>query len=97
MDKGEQNQESQIKEELRLIPPSMKDEYTKYEKARIIGARALQIAMGAPLILKLSKSELERLSYSPVKIAKLEFEKGVIPLTIKRPSPKKVEEEKVID
>ena len=32
--------------------------YTKYEKARIIGARALQIAMGAPMLLKLGDAEL---------------------------------------
>ena len=32
-----------------------KENYTKYEKARMIGARALQLAMGAPLLLKLSK------------------------------------------
>ena len=33
--------------------------YTKYEKARIIGARALQLAMGAPLLLKLTKEGFE--------------------------------------
>ncbi|MCX6687126.1 MAG: DNA-directed RNA polymerase subunit K, partial [Methanoregula sp.] len=26
--------------------------YTRYERARIIGARALQISMGAPLLIK---------------------------------------------
>jgi len=34
------------------------EKYTKYEKARMIGARALQIAMGAPFIIKLSAAEL---------------------------------------
>ena len=29
---------------------NIKMKYTKYESARIIGARALQIAMGAPLL-----------------------------------------------
>lgn len=62
---------------------------TKYERARLIGARALQIAMGAPLLLKLTKNELEALSYRPVTIAKLELERNVLPLTIKRPMPKK--------
>ncbi|MEA3379168.1 MAG: DNA-directed RNA polymerase subunit K [Nanoarchaeota archaeon] len=61
--------------------------YTKFEKARILGARALQIAMGAPLLLKFKKAELEAINYSPVDIAKLEMEKGVIPITIKRPLP----------
>ena len=60
---------------------------TKYEKARIIGARALQLSMGAPLLLKLGKNELNGLRYNPVKIAMLEYEKGVLPITIKRPMP----------
>jgi len=33
---------------------------TKYEKARVIGARALQIAMGAPILVKLTKEDFER-------------------------------------
>lgn len=64
------------------------EKYTKYERARIIGARALQIAMGAPFLIKLSKEDLERLRYNPLEIAKLEFEKDVLPITIKRPLPK---------
>ena len=51
--------------------------YTRFERARIIGARALQIARGAPVMLK---TDLK----SPIKIAELEFEKGVIPLDVKR-------------
>jgi len=66
---------------------------TKYEKARIIGARALQIASGAPLLLKLKKEEFEKINYSSVEIAKMEFEKGIIPITIKRPLPPRVHEE----
>lgn len=61
--------------------------YTKYEKARMIGSRALQIAMGAPFLIKLDESDLEELNYNPLEIAKLEFDAGVIPLTIKRPLP----------
>ncbi len=61
--------------------------YTKYEKARIIGSRALQISQGAPLLLKLSKKDLQELNYNPVEIAKVEFEKGVIPMIVKRPIP----------
>ncbi len=59
--------------------------YSKYEKARIIGARALQISMGAPFAIKLSPEELEKLHYNPVEIAKLELEKDAIPITVKRP------------
>ncbi|MEM1578989.1 MAG: DNA-directed RNA polymerase subunit K [Archaeoglobaceae archaeon] len=51
--------------------------YTRFEKARIIGARALQIAMGAPILINTDKTD-------PVEIALEEFEKGVIPITVKR-------------
>ena len=63
--------------------------FTKYEKARIVGARALQISFGAPIILKLKKKDFEEINYNPVEIAKREFEQGVLPITIKRPLPKK--------
>ncbi len=63
------------------------EKYTKYEKARIIGARALQIAMGAPLLLKLKEEELEKLNFNPIEIAKKEFNEGVLPITIRRPMP----------
>ena len=65
--------------------------YTKYEKARIIGARALQLAMGAPLLIKMSKKDLEDIRYSPIEISKREFDEGILPITIKRPMPIKVE------
>ncbi|KKU44648.1 MAG: hypothetical protein UX62_C0053G0003 [Microgenomates group bacterium GW2011_GWA2_46_7] len=66
--------------------------FTKYEKARIIGSRALQIAMGAPFLIKLSEKDLEDIHYNPVEIAKLEFKDDVIPIAIKRPMPKRREE-----
>jgi len=64
--------------------------YTKFEEARIIGARALQIAMGAPMLLNLSKKDLEQIRYSPIEIAKKEFNSNILPITIKRPLPSKV-------
>ena len=64
--------------------------YTKYEKARIIGARALQISMGAPLLMKLAKKDFEEMKYDPILIAKKEFDAGILPITIKRPMPMKV-------
>ncbi len=67
--------------------------FTKYEKARMLGSRALQIAMGAPFLIKLEEKDLQKIRYSPIEIAKLEFDEGVIPLTVRRPLPKKVEEE----
>jgi len=57
----------------------MSKEYNKFEKARIIGARALQISMGAPLLIKKPSKE-----YDPINIAFLEFNKGVLPITVRR-------------
>ncbi len=51
---------------------------TKYEEARIIGARALQLAKGAPPLIK------PRKGMSFIETAKEELEKGVIPLVIKK-------------
>lgn len=70
------------------------EKYTKYETARILGARALQISMGAPFLIKLSEKDLEEIRYNPVEIAKKEFEIGVIPITVKRPYPISEEYEK---
>jgi len=55
---------------------------TRFEKARIVGARALQIAMGAPVLIKLEKGLT-----NPIDIALKEFESGVLPITIRRTLP----------
>ena len=67
------------------------EKFTKYEVARILGARGLQIAMDAPLLVKLSKEQLENIKYDPIEIARIELESDVLPITIKRPFPKKIE------
>lgn len=72
--------------------------HTRFEKARIIGARALQISMGAPLFV--SEDELrekfsdeliqlygvddakEKVVLDPMKIASLEYEQNRIPIDI---------------
>jgi len=61
--------------------------HTRYEKARMIGSRALQISMGAPFLVKLSKKELEAKKFNPIEIAKLEYEKGVLPIAVRRTYP----------
>lgn len=68
------------------------EKFTKYEIARILGARALQIAMNAPLLIKLSHDDLEKIRYDALKIAEVEFESGVLPISVKRPFPQKREE-----
>lgn len=54
---------------------------TRFEKARIIGARALQISMGAPVLIKIKKG------MSPTDIVKKEMEEGVLPLAVVRKTP----------
>ncbi len=51
-------------------------ELTRFEKARIIGARALQLSYGAPALVK-SREE-------PIEIAELELKKGILPIVVVR-------------
>ena len=60
-------------------------EFTKYERARMIGSRALQLSMGAPFLVKLSDDDLKKIKYNPIEIAMIELSEGVIPITVKRP------------
>ena len=78
-----QKQEAQILQKL-----------TKYERARIIGSRALQISMGAPFLVKLEKEDLEKINYNPVEIAKRELEENVLPISVLREVMKKKTVEK---
>ncbi len=71
----------------------MEQELTKYEIARIIGARALQIAMNAPLLIKISQEDLEKIKFDALKIAEIEFNSNILPISVKRPLPKRKEEE----
>ena len=50
----------------------------RFEKARVIGARALQLKMGAPLLVSV------KVDITALEIAKLEYEKGAIPITVMR-------------
>lgn len=69
------------------------EQFTRYETARIIGARALQIAMNAPLLIKIEKEDLEKIKYDSLKIAEVEFESGILPISVKRPFPERKEKE----
>jgi len=55
---------------------------TRFEKARIVGARALQISMGAPILVEISEG-----FSSPIDIALKELEVGILPITIRRTLP----------
>jgi len=67
----------------------MEQEFTKYERARIIGARALQIAMNAPLLIKISEENLEKINFDALKIAEIELDSRALPISIKKPFPEK--------
>jgi DNA-directed RNA polymerase subunit K len=54
-------------------------DYTRFEKARIIGARALQLTMGAPILIQISKKMID-----PIIIATMEYEEQVVPITVRR-------------
>lgn len=55
---------------------------TKYEKARIIGARALQISMGAPILIDAANAPRGRFGF-----AEAELEAGILPMTVRRTLP----------
>lgn len=56
------------------------DRLTRFEVARIVGARALQIALGAPVLIKTEDT-------NSIKIARGEFKEKMIPITVKRKLP----------
>ena len=51
--------------------------YTRYERARIVGARALLISMGAPVLVRTAKID-------PLDIALAEFDENRVPITVRR-------------
>lgn len=56
---------------------------TKYEKARVLGTRALQISSGAPITVDVSGTS----ETDPLKIAARELKKGTLPLIVRRYLP----------
>ncbi|MDI6730074.1 MAG: DNA-directed RNA polymerase subunit K [Candidatus Altarchaeum sp.] len=63
-----------------LVAYKKKYNLNKFEIARIFGARALQIRMGAPVLIDVPNDKFLR----PFDIAKMEFENEIIPITIRR-------------
>ena len=55
---------------------------TRFEKARIIGARALQISMGAPLMIDMKTAPKGRFGF-----AEAELRAGALPMTVRRTLP----------
>ena len=61
---------------------SAAEHVNRFERARIIGARALQIGSGAPILIPVTPEE----AVDPVGVAEREFEEGKIPITVLRAS-----------
>lgn len=59
--------------------PRGPEEYTRFERARILGARALQVSLGAPILIDVPAELVD-----PVEIAEREFANGRIPITVRR-------------
>jgi len=55
---------------------------TRFERARIMGARALQLSLGAPVFIEIPKN-----ATSSLEIAMEELKQRVIPIVIKRTLP----------
>jgi DNA-directed RNA polymerase I, II, and III subunit RPABC2 len=57
---------------------------TRFERARIIGARALQVSLGAPILAEIPDAMID-----PVDISLAELEGNVLPMTLRRALPDK--------
>lgn len=67
-------------QEVRIGPPKL----TRFERARIIGARSLQLSLGAPILVELP----EKMS-DPIDIALTELKADILPMTLRRILPDK--------
>ena len=74
-----------VESKVEVGPPKI----TRFEKARIVGARSLQISMGAPVLLELDESLASGGTglNSPIEIALKELSEGILPITIRRTLP----------
>ncbi|MHA1409427.1 MAG: DNA-directed RNA polymerase subunit K [Candidatus Odinarchaeia archaeon] len=68
---------TKINFEVKLGPPIL----TRYERSRVIGARALQISMGAPILIDY-KGKID-----PIKVAEEELSQKILPIMIRREAP----------
>lgn len=66
------------KKKITIGPPKI----TRFEKARVVGARALQISMGAPILVEVSEGFT-----GPIQIALKELAADILPMTVRRTLP----------
>lgn len=55
---------------------------TRFEKARIVGARALQLSLGAPPLVVVSNNLIDS-----IRLAEYELDKKVLPISVRRVLP----------
>ena len=60
---------------------------TRFEYARILGARALQISMGAPVLVLEQEEQEEQEQGDPLLIAEREIRQGLLPILVRRTLP----------
>lgn len=70
--------ETDLTREIRIGPPKL----TRFERAKVIGARALQVSLGAPILVELPPSVID-----PIDIALRELREDVLPMTLRRVLP----------
>ena len=71
-------------QEIKIGPPKL----TRFERARLIGARALQLSLGAPLLV-----EVPNTMSDPIDIALKELREHALPMTLRRILPKKASQD----
>lgn len=67
-----------MSENVIIGPPKL----TRFERARIVGARALQVSLGAPILVQIPEDVSD-----PIDISILELQEGVLPMTVRRTLP----------
>ena len=67
-----------LSDEMMIGPPKL----TRFERARIVGARALQVSLGAPILVKLAMGVSDAID-----IAIQELNERVLPMTVRRTLP----------
>ncbi len=65
-------------QEITVGPPKL----TRFERARIIGARALQLSLGAPLLVEAPETMSD-----PIDLALKELRDHALPMTLRRVLP----------
>lgn len=63
---------------VQIGPPKL----TRFERARIVGARALQVSLGAPVLVEVALGVSD-----PIDISITELREGALPMTIRRTLP----------